>query len=168
MKCSVYILIIVLMTLFETGVEAQITPNYVDSLGFKQGLWHEFKVPTYLATENIGIKTPKITSEYYYLTKDRDRKFFPIIECIGKYINGLKTGVWVEYYGNGNIKSKIEFKKGIPNGKCEMFWGNGVLKEKFSINSNDSTQVLMYNQTGKLLIEKKVLKKIMIKEIYEN
>ncbi len=167
MRCTVFLLI-ALFPLLTTDIEAQITPNHVDSLGLKQGMWREFKVPFNLVTEKIGIKVPKSTSEYYFLTKDEDRKFFPIIECVGKYKTGLKTGLWIEYYGDGTIKSQIEYKDGIPFGKCKMYWGNGVLKMEFTIKTNDSTQVTIYNQNGNLLKEKMVSKIRMIKEIYEN
>ena len=168
MRYSIFILLFVLFTFLIIDLEAQITQNNVDSLGLKQGMWREFKVPTNLVTEEIGIKVPEGTSEYYYLTKDKDRKFFPIIECVGEYKNGLKTGIWLDYYGDGTKKSQIEYKEGVPTGKCRMFWGTGVLKEKFTINSHDSIPVTFYDFNGDLLMEKIVSKKGMIRAIYEN
>ena len=101
---------------------------------------------------------PEKKSEFYYLTKDEDRKFFPIIECIGEYQNSLKVGVWTEYYGNGKIKNQIEYKNGVPYGKCLSFWGNGVLKEEFIISSADSTKITIYDKNGNLHTTKMVSK----------
>ena len=162
------IIIIALVFCFSSGIEAQITPNKVDSLGFKQGMWREFKVPTNLATEEIGIKAPKFTSEYYYLTKDKDRKFFPIIECIGEYENGFKTGEWLEFYGNGNIKSRIQYKEGVPSGICKDYWGTGIIKAEYNINLSDSIVYTAYEVNGDLMIKKVVPKIRIIKAIYEN
>lgn len=149
MKCYRFILLIVLLIILGHDIAAQqITPNRVDSLGLKQGMWTEFKIPYALVTEDIAIKVPKITSEYYYLSKKEDRKYFPIIESFGKYENGLKTGIWFEYHWNGNIKSQIEYKEGIPNGYCQMFWGNGILQAEFTINYSDSIPVKMYDVNG--------------------
>jgi antitoxin component YwqK of YwqJK toxin-antitoxin module len=158
----------ILGLIFGSEIEAQITPNKVDSLGLKQGMWREFKVPTNLATEEIGIKAPKLTSEYFYLTKDKDRKYFPIIECIGEYKDGLKTGEWVEYYGNGYIKNQIQYKEGVPLGICKEYWGDGVLKSIFNITSKDSILITSYNPNGDLEGKTKVPKVRVIKEIYEN
>ena len=112
---------VVTFTFLSFSIVAQVTPNIVDSKGLKQGMWREFKVPINFVTEKIGIKLPEKKSEFYYLTKDEDRKFFPIIECIGEYQNSLKVGVWTEYYGNGKIKNQIEYKNGVPYGKCLSF-----------------------------------------------
>ena len=168
MRCSLFVLLIVSFTLLMSDIEAQITPNNIDSLGLKQGMWREFKVPTNFVTEKIGIKIPEVTTEYYYLTKDEDRKFFPIIECVGEYLNGLKIGVWFEYYGDGKIKRQIEYEDGVPVGKCTIFWGNGILKEEFTINSDDSIPVTLYNHNGDLLMKRMVSKIGMIRAIYEN
>jgi len=148
--------------------KSQITPNNIDSLGFKQGMWTEFKIPYNMLTEDISFKVPEISTDSYTLTKDKHRKYFPILECIGEYKNGLKTGVWIQYYGNGRIKSKYEYKDGVPFGKCKMFWGNGTIKEEFIINSFDSISVSFYYENGELITKKMVEKIRMIREIYEN
>ncbi|HEY9115695.1 MAG TPA: hypothetical protein VIN10_13430 [Bacteroidales bacterium] len=167
MRSCQFILLIVLFIFNVFAAEAQVTPNNVDSLGFKQGMWREFKIPFGIVTDYVGIEIPQVDDKYYYLTKDKDRKYFPIIECIGEYKNGLKTGVWKEFHGNGNLKSQIEYKKGVPIGNGKMFWGNGVLKEEFTISSEDSISVKTYNLNGNLMDEMVVPKTRVIKAIYE-
>jgi len=160
------ILLIFTLIIFRYDIIAQITPNEVDSVGFKQGMWREFIIPI----QNMGsicFKIPKDSSQCIYLSKNEDRKYFPIVECIGEYEDGFKTGLWVEYYGNGNIKSQIEYKNGIPVGKCQWFWGNGIIKEEFTIGSEDSIIVKVWDENGEFLIKKKVLKTLVIKNIYE-
>lgn len=166
MKFRIILAILAIFLVLE--LDGQITPNIVDSLGLKQGMWCEFKVPTDLATEEIAIKMPDITTEYYYLTKDKDRKYFPIIECIGEYENGLKIGDWKEFYSNGKMKSSIHYKEGVPSGECKEYWGNGVLKAEYTINLNDSILVTAYEKSGDLMLKKVVPKTRIIKAIYEN
>lgn len=149
-------------------LSAQITQNYVDSLGLKQGMWREFIVPYNLVTQNIGIPVPQIDADYYYLTKKKDRKYFPIYECVGEYINSLKHGVWYQYYGDGTQLSQVQYKKGVPFGECKIFWKNGQIKEEFTITSIDSVNVLFYESNGELFLEKKISKKELIKSLYEN
>ena len=163
-----FILFILLLIVFEFNINAQITPNDVDTFGLKQGMWREFTIPINIMTDYVGFKVPIDSSEYIYLTKDRDRKYFPIVESIGEYKDGLKQGVWLEYYGNGTKKSQVEYKNGVPSGKCNMFWGNGVLKLEFTINENDSINVKAYQINGEFDFENKVLNSTIIKAIYEN
>ena len=166
MRNIVLLLIVFLSIGFDSN--GQITPNNVDSLGLKQGMWKEFKIPFDIVTQYIGIKVPEINREYYLFTKDKDRKYFPIIECIGEYKNGLKTGVWIEYYSNEKIKSQIEYKNGMPFGKCEMFWENGSLKMQCIICSVGNFPIIIYNEDGTLLSKQEGIRAEVIKAIYEN
>ncbi|MDP2692113.1 MAG: hypothetical protein Q8O88_00560 [bacterium] len=162
------VVIFALVIFLGCELDAQIIPNKVDSLGLKQGMWREFKVPTNLATGDIAILVPEFKSGYYYLAKDKDRKYFPMIECIGEYKNNLKTGKWIAYYGTGMIKSEIMYNEGVPLGECKMFWGNEVLKMEFVIKSGNNISVTYYNVNGDLIVKKLVSKTLMIQEIYEN
>lgn len=154
------------LILFESHLLAQITPNNVDSSGLKQGMWREFIIPiNYMST--VCIKVPKDSSQCIYLSEDKDRKYFPIVECVGEYKDGLKTGIWFEYYGNGSIKSQIEFKNGIPLGDCKYFSGNGTLIAEFTISSDDSVSIKTWEDTGAFILEKKVPKTQVIRMIYE-
>jgi len=140
----------------------------VDSSGLKQGMWREFIIPINHMT-TVCIKVPKDSSQCIYLSKDKDRKYFPIVECVGEYKDGLKTGIWFEYYGNGNIKSQLEYKNGIPLGDCKYFSGNGALIAEFTISSSDSDSVSIktWEDTGAFILEKKVPKTQVIRMIYE-
>ena len=158
--------LIITIICISVNLKGQITPNDVDSLGLKQGMWREFIIPiNYMNT--VCIKVPKDSSQCIYLSKDKDRKYFPIVECVGEYKDGLKTGIWFEYYGNGNIKSQIEYNNGIPHGDCKYFSGNGILITEFTISSDDSVSIKAWEDTGAFILEKKVPKNQVIRRIYE-
>lgn len=158
----------IIFYLYEGKIMAQIAPNIVDSLGLKQGKWEEYKIPYDIITQNIEIKIPKVKADYYIWTKDKDRKYFPIIQGVGEYKDGLKTGVWIEYYSDGKIKSQIEYKNGIPSGICRMYWLNGFLKMECIIGAENNFTMTIYNEDGTILMEKEAIKAEVIKAIYEN
>lgn len=168
MKYIKIVLSFALFSFYGTALEAQITLNKVDSLGLKQGMWKEFKIPFDFVTQYIAIKVPKIKRDYYLLTKDKDRKYFPIIECIGEYKNGMKAGIWSEYYSNGKIKSQVEYENGIPFGKCKFFWENGVLEMECIIGTETNIPTIIYEENGTLLSKEIGVKSEVIKAIYEN
>jgi len=158
--------LIITMNCINGNLMGQITPNKVDSIGLKQGLWREFFIPNnYMGF--VCLKIPKDSSQCIYLSEIEDRKYFPIVECVGEYKDGLKTGIWIEYYGNGNMKSQCEYKIGIPIGKFKEYWVNGILKEEFTISSEDSVTIKVWEDTGEFILEKKVPKIQVIKSIYE-
>lgn len=43
--------------------------------------------------------------------------------------NNCKTGIWVEYYSNGQIEVKCSYKNGLKNGLCECYYETGELWE---------------------------------------
>lgn len=54
----------------------------------------------------------------------------------GWYKNNRKIGVWVEYYTNSNLKSKITFVDGRPHGPSTMYYENGNIKEDGTWSNN--------------------------------
>jgi len=48
----------------------------------------------------------------------------------GIYKDNRKSGLWLEYYCNGNIRSKIPFIDGKPGGYCQVYYPNGKLLEE--------------------------------------
>lgn len=48
----------------------------------------------------------------------------------GKYIDNRKTGIWVEYYCNSLVKSKLTFVNGRPDGYALMYHDNGKISEE--------------------------------------
>ena len=48
----------------------------------------------------------------------------------GKYLDNRKTGIWVEYYCNSNMKNKLTFTNGRPDGYAIMYNENGKISEE--------------------------------------
>lgn len=72
----------------------------------------------------------------------------------GFYIDNKKTGVWKQYYKSGNVKNKITFSNGRPNGPCTMFYENGKIDEEGTWIDNHWVGVYKkYSENGKILHE---------------
>ncbi len=48
----------------------------------------------------------------------------------GKYADNRKIGIWVEYYCNNNMKNKLTFTNGRPDGYAIMYHENGKISEE--------------------------------------
>src|SRR3954466_3691133 len=80
----------------------------------------------------------------------------------GKYKDNKKTDAWLEYYCNGNMKNRITFVNGRPDGYCKLYHENGKISEEGLWKNNrwigkyrlyyDNGQVqheFVFNETGK-------------------
>ena len=50
----------------------------------------------------------------------------------GRIKDGKKEGEWVEYWGNGQLMSKVSYKNGKEEGEWVGYHGNGQLSSKGS------------------------------------
>jgi antitoxin component YwqK of YwqJK toxin-antitoxin module len=118
--------------LFSIRVFAQTESiNKIDSLGKKQGKW---------------IITGKDKAATCY-------KNYQIIEE-GEYNDNKKTGLWTEYYCNGNIRNILTFKAGRPNGYATMFHENGKISEEgFWKNNRYIGLYKLYDSLGVVINE---------------
>lgn len=86
---------------------------------------------------------------YWKVYKDVDGKKILIEE--GKYLNNRKSGLWIEYYFDGLVKSKINFKEGRPEGNYILFYNNSVVKEEGTLVKNqNSGKRITYYESGKV------------------
>ncbi|HEU4716465.1 MAG TPA: hypothetical protein VFU15_01475 [Bacteroidia bacterium] len=80
----------------------------------------------------------------------------------GNYKDSQKTGVWTEYYANGNKKSELTYVNNRPNGHAVMYNDNGKKSEEgtwvgtrwtgpYTLYYDDGTprQSFNYNQLGR-------------------
>ena len=128
--------IIVLIFCLDLSLQAQNTKsnlseiiNLIDSTGKKQGQW-------------------------IILGKDKPGTCYGPSKKVseGKYLNNRKTGIWIEYYCNGNIKNNITFNDGRPQGPAKMYYENGKIDEEGSWLKNRWVgEYKKYSQDGKLL-----------------
>ena len=54
----------------------------------------------------------------------------------GKYKDNRKTETWIEYYCNNNMKNKLTFVNGRPDGYAQMFHENGKISEEGNWKNN--------------------------------
>lgn len=83
------------------------TINIIDVKGMKQGRWIVF-----------GKSKPNTC--YAPTAKVEE----------GKYQDNRKLGIWKEYFCNGNMKSKITYTNGRPDGYAIMYHENGKIAEE--------------------------------------
>jgi antitoxin component YwqK of YwqJK toxin-antitoxin module len=67
----------------------------------------------------------------------------------GKYIIGLKDGIWRSYYPGGKLKFKGNFVQGNPDGKQYFYYESGKIKEEqyFQMGIREKTWK-KYNEEG--------------------
>jgi antitoxin component YwqK of YwqJK toxin-antitoxin module len=67
----------------------------------------------------------------------------------GKYVVGLKEGIWREYYNTGVLKSEGNYIQGNPDGKFQIYYENGKLKEEqFYVNGFREKTWRKFNEFG--------------------
>jgi antitoxin component YwqK of YwqJK toxin-antitoxin module len=89
------------------------TINFIDATGKKQGKW-----VLYGKHKPGQCYTPVQVAES------------------GKYQENRKTGEWLEYFCNGNIKNQVNFVNGRQDGKAIVYYENGKLKEEGNWKNN--------------------------------
>lgn len=123
---------------FSTPADTTTGKNYTDPAGKRQGYW-------------------EITGS---MKKDARYGAEAIVEK-GTYKDSQKTGVWTEFYPNGNKKSELTFVNNRPNGHAIMYNENGTKAEEgtwvgtrwvgdYQLYYDDGTprQKFNYNQLG--------------------
>lgn len=89
------------------------TINYTDVVGKKQGKWVLF-----------GKHKPNTC---YAATQKAEE---------GAYKENRKTGIWMEYFCNGNAKNKVTFVNGRPDGYAIVYYENGKVQEEGQWKNN--------------------------------
>ncbi len=54
----------------------------------------------------------------------------------GSYKENRKIGLWMEYFCNGNLKTKVTFVNGRPDGYAIMYYENGKVQEEGQWKNN--------------------------------
>ncbi len=104
------------------------TTNKIDAAGKKQGKWILF-----------GKHKP---GGCYQPTQKVEE---------GKYTDNRKTGSWIEYFCNGNMKNKLTFQNGRPNGYAIMYHENGKISEEGNwVNNRWTGNYKLYYENGQV------------------
>ena len=92
-----------------------------------------------------------VITETYYENGNLITEANLINEKMGELTKTYPEGIVKNYYPNGILKSKIEFKKGLGNGIYETYYENGKLFEKTTMkNGKPDGKYEVYGPDGKL------------------
>lgn len=109
-KSTLLLLLLFFCTLSAQAIPADTTKNITDAAGKRQGYW--------VITGQM--RPDKIKAGYTASSKIEE----------GTYKDSQKTGIWIEYYPNGNKKSELTFVNNRPNGPAVMYNDNGKKAEE--------------------------------------
>lgn len=113
--------------------------------GMANGIWR-----TYYENGNVFVSANYMQGylngkAYFYYNTTKETKLADVDYKMDKI-----DGYYIEYYRNGNMKSKIEYSDGEKHGECQYFHENGKLrlssKYKHGKRSGKST---VYDENGK-------------------
>lgn len=147
-------IIIILLLLCSQLSSAQfLESNQLDSLGLKQGTWKEYKL---IPSKVIVNKAIEDSIDGVRINNDFDLLDDPVIfTSQGNYINGLKNGTWVEFWLNGNIRSKVNYLNGVALGEFKYYYSTGIIQMEGTINLSAEIMVSLYNKHGEFLRSEK-------------
>lgn len=143
--------------------------NLVDSSGYKQGLWVEYRVEPSKIILN-GLQTYSIDSSYILiddlLIYDKRIRKYTLLKQVGQYKNSLRVGVWSEYSYDGRLRRRVTYKDGIINGECTKYYKSGSMLSRSIISNSKFTLVEYYRQTGELFRVDTTFTNIEVKSFY--
>ncbi len=105
----------------------------------------------------FGDGTGKMVSEEFYVDGKIDGKskvFYPEggISEMTTYINGLKDGLWEQYFSDGVIKLRGTYKAGEKQGRLQLFFPSGQVRLSGLYNNGHQDGVwTSYDEKGKVV-----------------
>jgi antitoxin component YwqK of YwqJK toxin-antitoxin module len=122
--------------------------GYIDSIGLRQGKWREYRILTeeQLKQDDLPGQTQFFVSNHELL-----KGKYLLLQQVGNFKDGLRSGYWDEYYLDGKIRSKIFYLNGIPMGPFEFYYLNGKIKKKGSFSFNKTITIDIYDKEGSFL-----------------
>ncbi|MDY0103509.1 MAG: hypothetical protein RBS07_11260 [Lentimicrobium sp.] len=148
---KIIILLTIVLILSAINCEAQEFTNHYDSLGFKQGLWIEYKAVPNTIVEN-GKESYNADSSVVYI----EDLFLYEGNCdfekqVGEYKNSLREGLWKLYYPEIILFGQINYYHGVPLGEIILFYSNGNVALKGEISYDLHSKWETYDEEGNLL-----------------
>lgn len=106
-------------------------------IGQKEIQPFEFRNDTYVVDVDLGDRTARV-SVYYFNPKQKllsNQKYHwlyksSIVETSGNFGGKLLHGEYLEYYHNGQLSTKGQFKNGVKKGKWSYWNRDGSIIEK--------------------------------------
>jgi antitoxin component YwqK of YwqJK toxin-antitoxin module len=106
----------------------------------------------------------KLVSEEFYAEgkiEGNSKVFYPEggVSEVTNYINGIKDGLWEQYFSDGTIKLRGKFKAGEKHERFQLFYPSGQLRVSGQYNNGHQDGVWnSYDEKGKL-VKKETYKK---------
>jgi len=129
--------------MFDTIETVRFDGNVIN--GQANGIWR-----TYYESGNIFVSANYMQGylngkAYFYYNTNKETKLAEI-----DYKMDQIDGYYIEYYRNGNMKSKIEYSDGQRHGECQYFHENGNLRLSSKYKKGKRTgKSTVYNEQGK-------------------
>jgi hypothetical protein len=131
--------------------------NQLDSLGLKQGKWFEYRaLPHLVLTGKRRVPLPGNSKAVWWADSLVFNRESPVYKLEGEYINGLKNGIWKEFYDNGKIRREVNYLNGIPSGLIRVYHPNGNLIWHGFFSNHTYMTVEYFNEDGTFMMKKKV------------
>jgi antitoxin component YwqK of YwqJK toxin-antitoxin module len=91
-----------------------------------------------------------------YSSKEKRREWFYHVgdhSETGKYISGLRDGVWKYFYENGNLQFEGKYIQGNLDGRVRLFYDDGkIMEEQFYINGIKEKTWKKYDRQGNIIL----------------
>jgi hypothetical protein len=157
MKYTKLLLVVIFGFICNNTFSQGINENQLDSLGLKQGKWIEYKVLPHKVIEN-GKKIPVPGRANVFLLVDSliFSQDSPIYRLEGEYYNGLKNGIWKEFYYDGKIRKEVNYLNNIPSGPIRVYYPNGVMAWKGFFSNETFMNVEYFHENGTFMVKEKV------------
>jgi len=111
---------------------------FISSLGWAQAQSFELTGPAGKDTINLIDAQGKKQGKWIVYGKHKPGTCYAADAKVeeGKYQENRKTGQWIEYFCNGNMKNKLTFVNGRPDGYAIMYHENGKISEEGTWKAN--------------------------------
>ena len=95
-------------------------------------------------------------SKYHYLFQGIIRIHSLPNDLTNSYFQFHKTGIWRDWYINGNIKTNINYSNGFRDGKCEGWYLNGSKEYEEIWKSGTCLSRIDWNEMGRIMTKEEL------------
>lgn len=113
------------------------------------------RITTYSDTTFTLLHGDYVEYEKHYpsVRVEGEEEFINYIRLRGRFINGLRDGVWIEYYPTKNPSSVSSYRLGLLNGPYHEYYRrtNSVFAEGSFLNSRREGEWKYFDEEGELM-----------------
>jgi hypothetical protein len=108
--------------------------KYAPTGDYTDRIFHEIPNPLFTMDDTTLILNSIPPEKYYISTK-------------GMFNKGLKEGVWLSYYEDGQLKKKVTYKNGVPVANFQIFREDGSVMFSVSILDDGTFEICKFYQS---------------------